>query len=200
MKKFVQGMLVLAALIIVVVVTVTYFPDVLNPPQNGADTSDSATIDGGTNTVEPPSAEALARPANATLSHVAYVHDGDTLYLQPDGTHSREDQIKVRLIGIDTPELRPEAECFALEARDYLRRMLPEGAEVWIMSDRESVDQYGRSLLYLWTMDDRSVNLSMVADGYATALNIPPSNTYWRQFDVAEASARQANLGLWGFC
>ena len=138
----------------------------------------------------------IARPSDATLSHVAYVHDGDTLYLQPDGTSARDHQIKIRLIGIDTPELRPEPECFGFEARDYLRSVLPEGTEVWIMHDREPVDQYGRSLLYLWTTDDRSVNLDLVKNGYATALNIAPSNTYWQQFDAAESDAQHAGAGL----
>lgn len=142
----------------------------------------------------------IARPANATLSHVAYVHDGDTLYLQPDGTTSRADEITVRLIGLDTPELRPTVGCFALEARDYLRSELPEGTAVWIAADRQPLDQYGRSLLYLWTTDDRSVNLDLVSKGYATALNIAPSNTYWKQFEAAESAAHDANLGLWGSC
>lgn len=142
----------------------------------------------------------ITRPPEATLSHIAYVHDGDTLYLQPGGTSARDDQIKVRLIGVDTPELRPEPECFGLEARDYLRSVLPEGTEVWIMADREPVDQFGRSLLYLWTADDRSVNLDLVMKGYATALNIAPSDTYRQQFDRAESAARDANVGVWAFC
>lgn len=145
-------------------------------------------------------ASEIERPAGATLSHIAYVHDGDTLYLQPDGTSSRADEITVRLIGIDTPELRPEVECYGLEARDRLRELLPQGAEVWIMADREKLDQYGRSLLYLWTKEGTSVNLDLVKEGYATALNIAPSNTYWRQFAVAEAEAMDARLGLWGEC
>lgn len=145
-------------------------------------------------------ASEIVRPAEATLSHVAYVHDGDTLYLQPDGTSSRADEITVRLIGIDTPELRPEVECYALEARDRLRELLPQGAEVWIMADREKLDQYGRGLLYLWTGDGTSVNLDLVKEGYATALNIAPSNTFWRQFAAAETEAMDARLGLWGEC
>ena len=158
----------------------------------------------GTSVGEPadaaPTASEIARPAEATLSHIAYVHDGDTLYLQPDGTTSRADEITVRLIGIDTPELRPEVECYALEARDRLRELLPQGADVWIMADREKLDQYGRSLLYLWTTEGTSVNLDLVRNGYATALNIAPSNTYWRQFDAAETEATDARLGLWGAC
>ena len=158
-------------------------PAAENPPEGRASTS--AVID---------------RSADATLSHVAYVHDGDTLYLQPDGTTARVDEITVRLIGIDTPELRPSVECFGIEARDYLRSLLPEGAAVWIKSDVETLDQYGRSLLYLWTEDGRSVNLDLVENGYATALRIAPSDTYWQQFDIAEEAARRANAGLWGSC
>ena len=68
-----------------------------------------------------PGAAETTRPDNAPVSHVAFVHDGVTLYLQPGGTTSRGDEITVRLIGIDTPELRPSVECFVIEARGHLR-------------------------------------------------------------------------------
>lgn len=160
------------------------------PPENldaGAD--DSPTV-----------ASDLERPANATLSHVAFVHDGDTLYLQPDGTASRKDEITVRLIGVDTPELRPEVECFAIEARDRLRALLPEGASVWVASDRGPLDRYDRTLLYLWTENGDFVNLDLVESGYATAVRIPPNDAYWPQLQAAESSAREAGRGLWGSC
>ena len=150
--------------------------------------------------VEQPAATDLSRPANATLSHVAYVHDGDTLYLQPDGTTSRADEITVRLLGIDTPELRPSVECFAVEARDHLRALLPQGAEVWILPDKGSLDKYGRSLLYLWTKSGHFVNLDLVANGYATALRIKPNEAYWPELRDAETAARAEHLGQWGHC
>ena len=53
----------------------------------------------------------------ATVTHVV---DGDTIDVEIGGREER-----VRLIGIDSPELRPEVECFRVEARDYLRGMLP---------------------------------------------------------------------------
>jgi endonuclease YncB( thermonuclease family) len=182
----------LAVVILLVALAVYYvvanLPGALGGTDGAGDGSDPATT------------SEFGRPADATLSHVAYVHDGDTLYLQPDGTTSRADEITVRLIGIDTPELRPEVECYAIEARDRLRELLPQGTEVWIKADREKLDQYGRSLLYLWTTDGTSVNLDLVREGYATALNIAPSNTYWRQFDAAETEAMKARRGLWGSC
>lgn len=156
-------------------------------PDTGSAAGPSATSD-------------IERPANATLSHVAFVHDGDTLYLQPDGTTSRKDELTVRLIGIDTPELRPEVECFAIEARDRLRTLLPEGSAVWITGDRGPLDRYDRSLLYLWTEDGDFVNLDLVENGYARAVRIPPNDAYWPQLQAAESAARDAGRGLWGSC
>ncbi len=149
---------------------------------------------------DPATASEIQRPVDATLSHVAYVHDGDTLYLQPDGTTSRADEITVRLIGIDTPELRPSVECYALEARDRLRELLPQGAAVWVAQDQGALDQYGRSLLYLWTERGDFVNLQLVAEGYASAVDIAPNDAYWPELLDAERAARDAGLGLWGHC
>lgn len=182
----------IALAIVVIVLAVVVLVSQLPSPRTD---SDHPAAGGST-----PVAAVLERPSDATLSHVAYVHDGDTLYLQPDGTTSRADEITVRLIGIDTPEIRPTVECFGIEARDYVRALLPKGTAVWIKSDVEKLDQYGRSLLYVWTEDGRSVNLDLVANGYATALRIAPSDTYWKQFAIAEEDARHADAGLWGSC
>ena len=106
----------------------------------------------------------------------------------------------MRLLGIDTPELRPSVECFAVEARDHLRSLLPQGAEVWILPDKELLDKYGRSLLYLWTKDGHFVNLDLVANGYATALRIKPNEAYWPELRAAQAAADEADAGQWGNC
>lgn len=142
----------------------------------------------------------LARPADSIRSQVAYVHDGDTLFLQPEGTTSRDDQVKVRIIGVDTPELGTNVECFAIEARDYLRMLLPVGTEVWISQGQEPLDHYGRSLYYLWTDSGDFVNLDLVENGYATALRVKPNEAYWPELRDAEAVARAGGLGLWGSC
>lgn len=160
----------------------------------------SAPAPSAPSTQSDPAAIDLARPADATSSHVAYVHDGDTLFLQPDGTASRDDQVKVRVIGVDAPELGGNAECFAVEARDYLRALLPVGTEVWVARDEEPLDQYGRSLYYLWTGSGDFVNLDLVQNGYATALRVQPNEAYWPELRDAESTARANDLGLWGSC
>ncbi|WP_437584232.1 thermonuclease family protein [Paramicrobacterium sp. CJ85] len=145
------------------------------------------------------SAPSAGVPEGAEAMTVVHVHDGDTLFLQPEGTSGRDEQIKVRLLGIDTPELDPE-ECFGPEARDELRGILPDGSTVWTLPDEEPLDQYGRSLLYLWTDDGEFVNESLVADGYATVLVYEPNTRYEPQLREAEADAEAATRGLWQSC
>ena len=179
------------AILLILVLVIAVAVVIANIPQQTTDSSPTAGD---------PAAAAIARPAGATLSHIAYVHDGDTLYLQPKGTTSRADEITVRLIGIDTPELRPEPQCYAVKARDYLRQQLPQGSEVWVKPDRERLDQYGRTLLYLWKEDGTSVNLDLVEKGYASTLTIPPNDSHHREFEAAERAARAAGRGQWGSC
>ncbi len=182
--------------IAVLLIALAVYYVIANAPTaiEGTDAGDGG-LDGGPATVS-----GIERPVSATASHVAYVHDGDTLYLQPDGTTARADEITVRLIGIDTPELRPEVECFALEARDRLRELLPEGSQVWVAADADPLDQYGRSLLYLWTEGGDFVNLTLVREGYASAVDIAPNDAYWPELLDAERSAQDARAGLWGRC
>lgn len=187
MKRLVGLAIAILLVALAVYFVIAKLPDAVDGPGDGVGD-------------EPVAASEIERPAAATSSRVAYVHDGDTLYLQPDGTTSRADEITVRLIGIDTPELRPEIECFALEARDRLRALLPEGARVWVAADADPLDKYGRSLLYLWTESGEFVNLILVREGYASAVDIFPNDAYWLELQHAERLAQDAGVGLWGHC
>lgn len=152
--------------------------------------STAATIDASS---EPAS---LAQPAGATAVTVDYVHDGDTLFV----VSASGERLKVRLIGVDTPEVGDGAECFGTEATDYLRVLLPVGSTAWVTPDAEALDRYGRSLFYLWTADGTFTNHALVAGGYGTALRIDPNDAYWPELSEAEAQAQNAGLGLWGGC
>jgi micrococcal nuclease len=139
---------------------------------------------------------AIAMPASATPATVNYVHDGDTLFLSVPSN----DNLKVRLIGIDTPEVGDNLECYGDEATALLRSLLPEGTQVMVAPDRDPLDQYGRSLLYVFTSDGASVNLAMVASGAAEAVRIGQNDAYWSQLTDAESLARSSAAGMWGAC
>lgn len=141
---------------------------------------------GGSAAVEP------GIPSTATEAWVKYVHDGDTLFLQ-DGR-------KVRLLGINTPEIGAHLECYGNEATAALRAMLPKGTHVWVQPDLEPLDQYGRSLLFIYMDDATNVNLALLAQGDAELMQFEPNYLLSDQLHAAESAARDAGLGLWGAC
>lgn len=140
---------------------------------------------------------ASGAPAVGTTMTVTYVHDGDTLYLDP-GTGG--DELKVRLIGIDTPEIGEDAECFGDVARDRLRALLPEGTAVTVVAEDGPLDQYGRSLLHVWLPDGTHVNRALIDEGLAWAMFFDPNRDFESEFRTAEREAEAAGVGMWSQC
>jgi micrococcal nuclease len=135
-------------------------------------------------------------PANAYPATVNYVHDGDTLFLAT----AADPNLKVRLTGIDTPEVGDNLECYGDEATALLRTLLPEGTSVHASPDIEPLDQYGRSLLYLFTESGIFVNLEMVAQGAAEELHYEPNVAYRDRLSAEESLASSSMVGKWGAC
>ena len=131
-------------------------------------------------------------PAGAQEATVEYVHDGDTIFLA-DGR-------KVRLLGINTPEIGDNAQCGGDEATSALRALVPEGSPVWVLADVEPLDQYGRSLLWVFLPDGTNVNLELVRGGLAGVEQYAPNWLYRDDLHAAEDAARLSAAGLWGTC
>lgn len=131
-------------------------------------------------------------PAGAQEATVEYVHDGDTIFLV-DGR-------KVRLLGINTPEIGDNAQCGGDEATSALRALLPEGSPVWVLADVEPLDQYGRSLLWVFLPDGTNVNLELVRGGLAEVEQYAPNWLYRDDLEATEDSARSNAAGLWSTC
>ena len=128
------------------------------------------------------------------ITRVDHVVDGDTVWVV--GLDE-----SVRLIGIDTPEVYPELECFGEEAEDRLIELIPHGTEVDVRFDVEQRDRFGRYLGYVYrVVDGLFVNLAMVEDGYAEMVRIEPNVTYANTLKKAENRAAAGGLGLWGAC
>jgi micrococcal nuclease len=115
--------------------------------------------------------------------------DGDTLWLSGVG--------RVRLIGVDTPEVYGQAECFGHQASAFVERLLPLGSRVSYRLGLESRDRYGRALAYVYLDDGRLLNLVLVARGYAQPLTIPPNDELAGRFVGAAREARRRGVGLW---
>ena len=123
---------------------------------------------------------------------VAYVYDGDTVRLG--------DGHKVRLIGIDTPEIghhgRP-TQPGAIEAREALRRLLGKEGRLALRYGAERRDHYGRLLAHVYLPDGSSLTRRLLEAGLGTHLTIPPNLRNNACYGEAEAKARRERGGIW---
>jgi len=162
---------------------------------NGTDGTDSA--DGADGADEPGS---RGQPSTGTgtgtgTGTVVSVTDGDTLRLLVG-----DEELGVRLIGVDTPEVRNPAECYGEEATAALTALAPVGSTLGYAYDLERQDQYERDLLYLTAADGTLINLALVEEGAGRAVLFEPNDQFWDALQQAERSAQSRRAGLWGAC
>ncbi|MGR8952155.1 MAG: thermonuclease family protein [Gammaproteobacteria bacterium] len=122
---------------------------------------------------------------------VKKVFDGDTLML--------EDGRKVRLLGVNTPEIEHRnqpAQAGGEEANRWLSDKL-QNRRVRLESDAEATDKYGRTLAHVFTDQKEHVNLQLVEKGLASVNIYPPNLLYVEPLIKAERKAEQSGLGIW---
>jgi len=151
---------------------------------------------------EPSHAVNLPHGANAVVTKIV---DGDTIDVTFDGRDER-----VRLIGIDTPEIAHdafdgraanEAECYGEDAQRYTEGLLTLGSGVRLERDIVARDDYGRLLGYVYrASDDVFVNYEIIRHGFATPLTIAPNTHFADVFVEAARSAEHDDVGLWAAC
>lgn len=127
---------------------------------------------------------------------VVRVVDGDTIVIS-----DKERDVKVRLIGVDTPEtVHPSkpVEYYGREASCFLTNLL-KGEKVYLIneSQTEELDRYGPRLAYVYRAPDGlSVNAEIIRQGYGHAYTGFPFK-YIEEFKALEHFAKKAKKGLW---
>lgn len=139
-----------------------------------------------------PLTNVVSEPEKET-ARVVRIIDGDTIEI--------ENKVKVRYIGINTPEIvdpvKPE-ECFGRQAAERNTELV-SGSTVQMEKDVSEYDKHGRLLRYVYK-DGKMVNEILVAEGFARTETVPPDIKYEKLFKADEISARQNSLGLWKEC
>jgi micrococcal nuclease len=130
---------------------------------------------------------------------VEQVIDGDTIEVRIGRRSER-----VRLLGVDTPETqhpgRPP-ECLGAEATAFTRSLLPGGTPVRLERDTIGRDHFGRLLAHVYRASDGlSVNHSLVREGYASVLIVPPNTAHADALVDAAIAAHTEGLGVWAQC
>lgn len=135
---------------------------------------------------------------------VRRVPDGDTLVL--------ENGQKVRLIGVDTPEMSDTSrnrdtarrnkldativDGYAQLAKDFARELV-EGKQVRLEYDWQREDKYGRVLAYVYRQEDGLfVNAEIIRQGYGVPIVYFPFR-YKKDFELMRDQARTQKRGFW---
>lgn len=123
---------------------------------------------------------------------LSYVIDGDTLVLSDDR--------RVRLIGVDAPEIDsqyPElSEPFANQARQFVQQQLQAGQTLQLAFDRKRLDPHGRTLAYVFTQAGEHLQELLLNHGYAKS-RVYHNDYFWQCFEALERRARATKQGLW---
>ena len=131
-----------------------------------------------------------------SLYNVVRVVDGDTIVADVEGK-----EVKVRLIGVNTPESVHEDETKNVpegkDASAYMNTLL-KGRKIYLVYDEDREDDYGRTLAYVFTEEFEFVNLLLVEEGLAECMKIEPNTKYADVFEGAEKTAKAENKGFWG--
>jgi micrococcal nuclease len=128
---------------------------------------------------------------------IVRVVDGDTVHIAPPlGGEST----KVRLIGIDAPEMNFTSSAspghWAPQATENLRQRVQDRTISIRLDGSQTRDRYGRLLAYIYLDDSLNVNLELVRQGHVYA-DTRFGHSHQPAFEQAEKEARQKKRGLW---
>lgn len=102
---------------------------------------------------------------------VTDVYDGDTITVNIDlGFHSWLKKVKIRLYGINAPEVRGDEKEQGKITRDKLREMILDKSVI-IKTYKDKKGKYGRWLAEVcieYNDEIININQKLVADGYAS--------------------------------
>lgn len=128
---------------------------------------------------------------------VKRVIDGDTIELA-DGR-------KARLIGINTPERvqalgkktgKKGAEPYYKEAKIALENAVKDH-QVKVVSAKKPLDRYGRSLLYLYSLDNVFLPGELIREGLGFRIAFSPDLMHQACLERLEVESQQAGKGIW---
>lgn len=123
-------------------------------------------------------------------AYVTKVVDGDTVHFK-DGR-------KIRLVGINTPELdhkNGQHDNYAIEAKMALDGLL--NTQIYYQEALDKRDRYGRYLYYLFDKDRISLSSRLLSQGLGYRIAVPPNLDYQDCLAQAEHTARAQQLGVW---
>ena len=122
----------------------------------------------------------IASPLFALSGKVVSIHDGDTITVLQG-----KRQIKVRLFGIDAPELKQP---YGKKSKQFLVNLV---AGQMVEVEESGEDRYKRTIGTIY-LNGTDTNAQMVENGYAWAYR-----KFSKKYTAQESKAKSQKLGLW---
>ncbi|EAL3989910.1 thermonuclease family protein [Campylobacter upsaliensis] len=123
------------------------------------------------------------------IGKVSRVIDGDTIELlaktSKENPYNHITKLKIRLYGIDAPELK---QAYGKEAKEYLSALVLKQEVSLII---ENKDKYERIVGTIF-LKGKDINKEMVKNGYAHAYE-----SFSKKYLAEQADAKMFKLGLW---
>ncbi|MBF0189275.1 MAG: thermonuclease family protein [Magnetococcales bacterium] len=122
---------------------------------------------------------------------VKRVIDGDTFLVDRN--------LRIRVLGIDTPELGRNGladDPYAAEAMRRTRDLI-DGRSVTLVFDQQGMDDYGRILAYVKLIDGRDLGEILLDEGLAMTYVRSPNLSRVEEYLAREERSRQQGMGIW---
>lgn len=145
----------------------------------------------------PTSADDLEKYHGKTFT-VARIIDGDTLDI--DIRDAQYERTRIRLLGIDAPEMQTEQSppmYYAQQATDRTKEYaLDQSVVVFLDAPNPTRGKYDRLLAYVQLPDGLFLNEILLEEGFAYA-NRRFRHSFFNKYKGLEARARSGQKGLW---
>lgn len=120
--------------------------------------------------------------------------DGDTAHFYTQSG----DYIKVRFLGVDTPESTYQKEAWGKAASNFMKELLQNAETIVVQFDPSGniMDTYDRYLAYVWA-DGVLTNLELVKNAYST-MKLSSKSPYFDVFYETESIVSKTGRRVWG--
>lgn len=100
---------------------------------------------------------------------VKSIYDGDTIRADIDlGFDIWMFNQQIRLLGLDTPEIRGEERPLGLQSKQFVVDRIPPGTEIKLLTIKDQKEKYGRYLGIIFYGDElTNLNEELVENGFA---------------------------------
>jgi len=131
----------------------------------------------------------------AERATVKWVYDGDTLLLR--------DKRKIRIIGIDTPEVKhhqQKAQAYGAKAKEALRELLKRfNYQIFLRYGVERKDRYSRVLAHVYLPDGTNISNWLLERSFAKTMAFPPNIALAKCYKKSEEKAQKQALKIWRY-